>query len=152
MTDTEQHIRRVRGLLNIVIWHLSERAQRHDESKLVEPEAAAFSGANPALKDLTYGSPEYKRQLDTSLGAALKHHYANNRHHPEHFENGVDDMTLIDLIEMFCDWKAATERHSNGSIENSLEVNEVRFVICQQLIKIFRNTYKELGWLSANKS
>jgi hypothetical protein len=37
------------------------------------------------------------------MAPALKHHYENNRHHPEHFKNNIDDMNLIDLIEMLCD-------------------------------------------------
>jgi len=41
---------------------------------------------------------------------ALEHHYALYRHHPEHFQNGIDDMNLIDLVEMFADWKASSER------------------------------------------
>jgi len=42
---------------------------------------------------------------------AIEHHYKNNRHHPEHFNNGIDEMNLVDLIELLCDWKAASERN-----------------------------------------
>jgi hypothetical protein len=35
------------------------------------------------------------------MGDGLKHHYAHNRHHPEFFgEDGVDGMSLVDVIEM----------------------------------------------------
>ena len=77
---------------------------------------------------------------------ALDYHYAQNRHHPEHFQNGVDGMTLFDLIEMYCDWKAATERHANGSLEKSIQYNAERFKIGQQLTNIFENTRQRLGW------
>jgi hypothetical protein len=54
----------------------------------------------------------------------LKHHYAYNRHHQEFFgEDGVDGMTLVDLIEMLPDWKAATERHDDGDLAKSLEIH-----------------------------
>ena len=52
--------------------------------------------------------------IDTKFKPAIDHHYANNRHHPEHWPNGINDMTLMDLIEMLADWKAATARNKNG--------------------------------------
>jgi hypothetical protein len=58
------------------------------------------------------------------MGDGLKHHYSHNRHHPEFFgEDGVDGMTLVDLIEMLADWKAATERHDDGDLAKSLEIH-----------------------------
>jgi len=75
---------------------------------------------------------------------ALDHHYANNRHHPEHFKGkgGTNGMDLVDLIECFCDWAAATKRHANGSLKKSIEYNQKRFGIGNQLTKIFHNTRK----------
>lgn len=71
---------------------------------------------------------------------AIEHHYAMNSHHPEHYINGIDGMTLIDLIEMFCDWIAATKLHKDGNIKNSLKINKDRFNISDQLYNIFINT------------
>jgi rubrerythrin len=61
-------------------------------------------------------------------------------------EKGVSGMTLLDVIEMLCDWKAAGERHADGSITKSLEINKKRFGISDQLASILDNTRKELGW------
>jgi hypothetical protein len=80
------------------------------------------------------------------MGTALQHHYQVNSHHPEHFENGVNGMSLLDLIEMLADWKAAGMRHANGNITQSLEVNRKRFGMSDQLFEIFQNTVAELGW------
>jgi hypothetical protein len=55
-------------------------------------------------------------------------------------------MSLLDLIEMFCDWKAAGERHANGNFAESLNINRERFGMSPQLAEIFENTRKELGW------
>jgi hypothetical protein len=52
----------------------------------------------------------------------------------------VNHMTLLDLVEMICDWKAASERHNNGNIRKSIEVNGKRFEMSPQLIRIFENT------------
>ena len=77
---------------------------------------------------------------------ALDHHYANNSHHPEHYPNGVDGMNLFDLLEMLLDWKAATERHADGDIAKSLEINRGRFKLSDQTVAVLDNTIRFLGW------
>lgn len=141
--DTFRHIERVRNLLNIAIKELLNRAEKHDQSKLQEPEVALFTEYTPKLASTTYGSQEYE-DLKKAIKPALDHHYANNRHHPEHHKNGLDDMNLIDLLEMLLDWKAASERHNNGNIRKSIEINGDRFNMSPQLIRIFENTVKDL--------
>jgi hypothetical protein len=59
---------------------------------------------------------------------------------------GINGMSLLDLVEMFCDWKAATERHADGDIKRSIEINQKRFNMTPQLASILENTRKELGW------
>jgi hypothetical protein len=83
------------------------------------------------------------------MGDGLKHHYAHNRHHPEFFgEDGVDGMTLVDVIEMLADWKAATEHHDDGDLAKSREIQQERFGLCDQLVAILSNTAKHFGWLN----
>lgn len=144
--DTLKHIKRVGTLINDIIIHLLKRIELHDASKIEDPaEKELFDEYTPKLKSVTYGSKEYKDFLE-ALKPALEHHYSNHRHHPEHFENGVDDMNLIDLIEMLMDWKAASERHNDGNIRKSLELNAKRFKMNTKLIKILENTVNYLGW------
>ena len=175
--DTQQHINRVAALLEEVAARLRGRGLAHDASKLVSPEREVFDAVTPRLRGLTYGSPEYKASL-ADLGPALEHHYAHNRHHPEHntpteciicfadvstFVDGMcphcgngatgsprhtlRGMTLIDVVEMLCDWKAATERHADGSIEKSLAHNKGRFHIGDEMHAALVNTAREMGWL-----
>ena len=141
--ETIKHIRRVQQLLNEVVANLMERARVHDTSKLEDPEAEVFDKCTAKLKGLTYGSDEYKACL-AEMKPALDHHYANNRHHPEHWAVGIQDMSLLDLIEMIVDWKAATERHADGCIKKSLEINQERFGYSNELKFIFNNTVNEL--------
>jgi hypothetical protein len=145
-TDTETHIQRVQELLSTTSANLNARAEKHDTSKLQEPEKSAFDYATPRLAGSTYGSDEYKGFL-VELKPALDHHYAANSHHPEHYVNGVDGMSLLDVLEMLCDWKAAGERHKDGSIERSLKLNRERFKISDQLQAILENTAREMGWM-----
>lgn len=144
--DTHAHILRVRELLYIIQNRLESRGFAHDQSKLGPVEKPIFDKVTPRLKSLTYGSDDYKASLK-DLGPALKHHYENNSHHPEHYPNGVDGMSLLDVIEMMCDWKAAGERHSDGSMDRSLAVNRERFKIGNQLHSILQNTAREIGWI-----
>jgi len=146
LEDTLAHGDRVNELMQDLIDDLVVRGETHDLSKTHPPEKATFDEYTPKLKHSTYGSEEYKGFLK-AMGEALEHHYANNRHHPEHFENGINDMTLVDLIEMLADWKAATERHDDGSLPRSLEIQQERFGISEQLIKVLNNTASHYGWL-----
>ena len=166
--DTKDHINQVREFMMIVINNLSNRALIHDQSKLESPEIELFTEYTPKLKNSTYGSDEYKSFLE-GLGEALKHHYQNNSHHPEHYKkyvcNGcfkeyksmpiqcdvcmysqfqeeadIKQMDLLDIVEMFCDWKAATLRHDDGDIYKSIDINQKRFRYSDDLAEIFRNT------------
>jgi hypothetical protein len=141
--DTQKHIQRVQQLIDLICTELHYRGLVHDKSKLESPEKEAFDEMTPKLKGCTYGSEEYKDFLK-QLAPVLEHHYKNNSHHPEHYENGIQDMTLIDVLEMFCDFKAASERHADGDFKRSIEINSKRFNIDPQLVKIFENTRKAI--------
>jgi len=139
--QTFRHIERVRALINSLVVELLKRGEKHDQSKLLPPEVAAFTKHNDNLSKTTYGSKEYHEQLDSEdLSKALEHHYAKNRHHPQHFKDGIDDMNLLDLLEMFVDWKASSERHHDGNILKSIAHNAGRFKISPQLVSILENT------------
>ena len=137
--DTQEHIKRFQYYLAILFHEISLRHDSHDVSKLESPEKDTFDRVTPLLKEVTYGSPQYKKVLG-SMQEALDHHYAKNRHHPEHFANGMSGMTLIDLLEMFCDWCAATERHDDGNIGKSIAHNMQRFGFGETLASIMVNT------------
>lgn len=149
--ETQKHIKQVQDLLLEVIYKLGNRSTNHDVSKLNPPEKECYDIYTPMLKGLTYGSDEYKATLE-NMGHALQHHYQVNSHHPEHFENGVNGMSLIDLVEMLSDWKAASLRHADGDILKSLEINKKRFGMSDQLAEIFENTVREMGWSSSQSA
>jgi hypothetical protein len=138
---TNEHIDTVRENLSKYAADIVVRGQKHDESKNHSPELEIFTEYTPKLKDTVYGSDEYKGFLK-EMKVALDHHYANNSHHPEHYENGIDGMTLIDIIEMLADWQASTKRTKDGDIMKSLEIQKERFGISDQLYNILVNTVK----------
>ena len=143
--DTHEHIGKVRGYLLGCAVNLIGRAHRHDASKLVEPELSVFNEYTPKLRDSTYGSDEYKQFL-AGMGDGLAHHYANNRHHPEWHEDGIQGMNLLDLVEMLADWKAATLRHADGDLMRSIEQNAQRFGYGEEIARLLRTTARDLGW------
>lgn len=116
---------------------------------------APFDIATPKLANLEYGSEEYKQSL-RDLGPALKHHFEHNDHHLEHYENGVRGMSLMALIEMLCDWRAASERVKQRaddpekvkSFESGLAYNQERFGYSDELAEILLNTARELGMVA----
>lgn len=150
--ETRDHIDRVRFFLIDAVDNLVERAAKHDQSKLLEPELAAFDIATPKLAELEYGSEEYKQSL-RELGPALQHHYEHNDHHPEHYDRGVNEMSLMALIEMLCDWRAASERTKQRTDDPELVKtfaaglahNFERYGIEPQLAAVLLATVKELG-------
>lgn len=137
--DTTEHIRQVQLRLTNIIAALSERGWNHDNSKLEAPEKEAYDALTPRLAGLTYGSEEYRATL-REMKPAIQHHYAHNSHHPEHYDQGIAGMDLLDLVEMFCDWKAASLRHKDGDFAASLQINKERFGISDQLMAILENS------------
>jgi len=134
--DILEHKQRVTKFIGAFALELLQRARDHDNSKLREPEKAVFDEYTWRLKNTEFGSEQYKAHL-AGMADGLKHHYAANRHHPEHWDNGIAGMTLTDLVEMFCDWLAAAE--GQGKPVDLAYLFE-RFHIDEQLRAIFANT------------
>ena len=148
--ETQAHINTVRFYLIRAINILMRKAFNHDASKMEYPELEIFDIYTPKLKGMTYGSDEYKKCLE-EMAPALKHHYEANPHHPEYYEGGIKGMDLLDVIEMFCDWLAATQRHADGDINKSIVINAGRFGYDEVLVSIFENTVYSLTRDFVNK-
>lgn len=146
--DSTEHIRRVQVRYDELIAEAQRRRNAHDLSKFVEPEKSQIDAVRPALKQLAFGSEEYKKLKYDSFG---KLHFAANDHHIQHHTNGLWDMTLPQLEEMIADWKAATE--TNGPDDNIIA--SIRIIFDEQdngdgdtniLRQIFLNTVFAMGW------
>jgi len=142
LSETHKHVRLVGKHLNKFIRDLLDRAENHDNTKFEEPELSIFAENTDKLAKTEYGGAEYKELLK-EVRPAIEHHYSKNRHHPEFHKNGIDDMNLVDIQEMLCDWKAAGERNKNGNIRHSIEVNADRYRISPQLKRILENTVRD---------
>ena len=141
---TMRHIEAVRNLLIICVNNLLLRSALHDQSKLESPEVEFLETHTHKLRTLTYGSPEYFACLE-EMKPGLENHYKRNPHHPEYHQRGIHGMTLLDLIEMLCDWKAASKRHDDGNVIKSIEMNQSRYGYSDELKNLLINTAK---WLN----
>jgi hypothetical protein len=136
--DLIQHKQWVAENMQIAANDLFQRAAVHDNSKFSPEEFELYDQLFPELQKYAYGSPELKA-VYKQLGPALNHHLKVNRHHPEYHENGINEMNLIDVLEMVCDWMAASKRSKTG-IDHGLEINKERYGISDQLFEIIKNT------------
>jgi len=138
--DVKEHIKLVQKWIEDFRYILKGRGSVHDASKLRSPEKECFDKWTPQLKVLEFGSPEYKNAL-SEMGEGLKHHYAVNSHHPEHYPNGIDGMTLYEVVEMVCDWMAAAEKKE---VPVDMDYLQKRFNISPQLRSIIENQFREI--------
>ena len=139
-----KHNNNVQNNIADVLANLARRMAEHDQSKYYDEEYDLVVG-KPYLETLEYNTPEYKAGLER-VQDAVDHHYMLNTHHPEHFPDGVKGMTLLDLIEMACDWQAASIEHNSTFLE-SIKRNVERFGLSIEMQEILMNTGREMGWI-----
>lgn len=132
------HISRVRRHISTFIQLLIRRAENHDKSKLEEPELSWWKEMDKEPR-YPYGSEEYKQKIKR-WNKVFKHHYQYNRHHPEHYEYGVSEMTLIDIVEMMCDWLGYKDTTTVTEALKVCDEQMVRYDISEELRQIIFNT------------
>ena len=145
-TDSEtkicikNHIKSVQRKLKVLIDELQKRLENHDKSKLTdELWYWEFMDQEPKYP---YGSKEYfsKKKRNEMV---FQMHYKNNRHHPEHFMNGINDMNLIDIMEMLCDWISYKDDISITDAVDIVEKQSRRFGFSDEIKNLMLNTLFE---------
>jgi len=86
-----------------------------------------------------YGSPQYVEKM-RRWKYVFDHHYKYNRHHPEHFEFGIQGMNLVDIIEMLCDWIGYKDYISITEAISTVEQQMKRYGFSDDLSYIIKNT------------
>lgn len=115
----------------------------HDASKLTDKERPYYEKPVWALNHsgVEYGSPEYKR-LTAQMGQGWEHHKAANAHHPEFYgqePEALSMMNMFEMIEMLCDWIAASKRKGNDPAQ-AMKFLKEKYPVSEQLEKILLNT------------
>jgi hypothetical protein len=143
LSEIYHHKFTVLKIINPIIQDLIKRSEEHDNSKLTEDEFPDIIASSEELKKFPYGSPEYD-EVRKKWQSGFEKHSKKNRHHIDHFENGIEGMTLVDLIELLADWKSATLRSPHPTnIWNAIRIGAEKYNIPPALIKILENTAKE---------
>lgn len=140
--DTKLHQQKVKEVGEELLDYMQYRLESHDISKLMPEEKEGYDKYIPLLKKTPYGTPEYNKVRKEMEERCLSHHYQVNRHHPEHFENGINDFTLVDLFEYFVDTYAASTK-SDTPYEKGVMINAKKHDLPDSLVSIFKNTVKE---------
>ena len=108
--------------------HHPEFFEPREESRNIKSHEIMANHAmnyNVVLPDDIYGYENLVKYLQTKQA--------------EHVST-INQMNLFDLIEMFIDWNAACQRHADGDINKSIELNTARFALSPQLVETFKNT------------
>lgn len=111
--DTRKHQQLVAKIMLNAVRMITDRAVNHDASKLYDSERRWY--VNPVYRlnteKVPYGSDYYK-ELTEQMGPGWEHHQSVNDHHVSEV-NQLKTMSLISLLEMCCDWIAASRRQGN---------------------------------------
>ena len=138
--------------MNTFVQLLLKRAINHDKSKLEEPELSWWKEMDKEPR-YPYGSEEYKQKIKR-WDKVFKHHYKYNRHHPEHYEYGVSEMTLVDIVEMMCDWLGYKDTISISEALKVCDEQMKRYDIPDDIRQIIFNTllryYSLMGGFNPN--
>lgn len=137
--DADAHREAVTRIGNMIVKEIQRRISDHDLSKYRDPERSCYDKYIPQLREAKYGSKEYYAIREQMQKEGLDHHYQVNRHHPEHFENGIKDMTIVDLVEYFIDTYAASTK-SDTPYKEGVKANAGRHHLPDALVQIFINT------------
>lgn len=145
-----QHKKTVKERLLFLADELYKRAYYHDDSKLQMPELQWLIDMDKEPR-YAYGTPEYFDKMKR-WDKFFKSHYKGNRHHPDHFPNGVNDMNLADLCEYIVDIISYyKELHANVALD-TVNKQQQRFGFDEQLTQILKNTLIEyFSWFGNQK-
>ena len=141
--DVWKHRHLVATLMAKAATILLKAGTAHDASKLTEEEQPYYEKPVWALNHshIEYGSPEYK-EITATMGPGWEHHKRVNPHHPEFFgeePEAVSMMNMFELIEMLCDWIAASKRKGNDPAM-AMKFLKEKYPVSEELEQILLNT------------
>ena len=120
-----KHMRKLQDFPGLEPSELAERAKLHDEDKYKDKDLVLpyiwITEYYRVKNDEGEVPDELQAQYDLASDASEKHIH-RNVHHPEAYSS-PEDMTLLDLAEMVCDWSAMAEELGEGSAKGWADKN-----------------------------
>jgi len=118
----EEHQKRVRKNINKVLLNLLTRSQVHDEDKIYNKEIYnIYKKHFPKLKEIPYGTPEYKEYEQGNFKKAHQLHAQNDHHFYSQYNNHTKP-NLIDLLEATIDIYSSMEQYNEVGARDTEEV------------------------------
>lgn len=68
-----------------------------------------------------------KQSADAEFDRAWIHHYMTNMHHPEYWKDRIDDIPLIVVVEMCCDWIAMSMKFGGTAYDWFHDKNKCKY-------------------------
>ena len=128
---------RIGHSLNFDEKSLLERAKVHDLTKFSNDEFLGYMFLGDEKEHARVLTIEEK----AIVNKAIEHHYKNNSHHPQFYDD-CNKMTDLDLLEMVSDWLAcAIERGRLPIITNSYNFNETNYQKILQYAEIEMDSF-----------
>jgi hypothetical protein len=125
MATQSRHVTLLRRAMLGIRHQLEVRAEVHDLSKLGPEELPGFVRINATARNFAYGSAEYRASIRAEK-PAVEHHQKSNSHHPE-FHADLAAMPWLDIVEMVCDWWAASQTYGTTPWDEVLRVQKERW-------------------------
>lgn len=95
----------------IIIDIVYANIKHHDESKFSEEEFEPYRKHFYPIND------KEKEDAKEEFDKAWKHHYLNNPHHWDGWALNGNEMPIIYIIEMLCDWQAMSYKFDSNTLD-----------------------------------
>ena len=133
-----KHKKSVKRRLLYIADKIRERAEAHDNSKLNYPELGWLVAMDKEGR-APYGSEEYFEK-QKRWECFFKHHYSENTHHPDHYDEGTKGMSVVDIVEMMCDVISYLDEIPQEKVFEVISEQAERFGFSSELKAILTNT------------
>lgn len=132
------HKRNVRKRMLFIADEIIKRADMHDDSKLDYPELGWLVAMDKEGR-APYGSEAYFEKMKR-WDCFFKHHYRENTHHPDHYDDKTYGMNIIDIVEMMCDVISYFDELESTKAFEIIDEQAERFGLSEELASILKAT------------
>lgn len=151
MTDFEKmittHKQMIQSDFKNICEYLVYKANSHDNDKIEEGYVNdVYQEHFPKLKQIEFGTPEYRNYELEHFKLAHREH-AQNRHHYYNPLNTAKDIDLFDLLEAIVDIRQSQRQYSEYSIDFIMETFKNKGVLELDIERLAYNTLLKLETL-----
>mmetsp|Transcript_3554 Transcript_3554/g.7622 ORF Transcript_3554/g.7622 Transcript_3554/m.7622 type:complete len:176 (+) Transcript_3554:318-845(+) len=143
----------LQGYRGLAFEVLQERGLAHDHTKFTEENLEPYTWLSWWHKCRISGTPiSYPEGVEEKVKRAVHSHLHSEPHHLEYFSS-PDEMTLLDLAEMVCDWTAIQEEYGRSSAKEwaNAEIGR-KFMFNEENARLIHEIIDELDSRKASQA